>query len=132
MSRYVSVAIEGFALDEVAHGLDKLGLSVERSEMPGEQVMLEGSLECAGEPVDLRLPPGTVGAVEDFGFVVRDGAIALVCGDVDRRLLERELVGPLRGQVVEARARQIAAQTGAKVDVEVERDGTRRIKLRRS
>jgi hypothetical protein len=70
VSRYVHVAAPCLTvMSEVAEGLAALELPVQRERKP---VMLEGSVECAGEPVELRLPAGTLDAVEDFGFVRTD------------------------------------------------------------
>lgn len=129
MSRYVQVAAPALHdLEEVARGLAALGLSVERGRGP---VMLEGSLECDGEPVDLRLAAGTLDSVEDFGFVRRDDGVHLVCGELDRDLLLGSLLAPLRQVVAEARVRQAAADAGLQVEQTTEVDGQRRLVLRR-
>lgn len=129
MSRYVAVALDLGTLEEVHAALIALELPAQRE--AGGQVMLEGSLECAGEPVDIRLDEGVAGAVEDFGFVVSGDGISLVCGDVDRRLLERTLVPRLRAAVAEQRARAHADARGMDVETSTEVDGTRRIRLKR-
>ena len=125
MSRYQRVELAPQTRDELAAALAELGLVPEWAD-PALGLMLAGSLECAGEPVDLRLPAGTLGAVEDLGFILADGQLALVCGELDRNLLTRRLVTPL---VAAARARSFAA-----ADLEVEEslaaDGTRRLQLR--
>jgi hypothetical protein len=127
MSRYQRVELAPLTRDELAAGLAELGLTATWAD-PAVGLMLAGSLECAGEPVDVRLPPGTLGAVEDFGFVLADGA-ALICGELDRTLLAGRLIAPLVAAVAVARARRFAA--GADLDVEevVEVDGTRRLRL---
>jgi hypothetical protein len=121
VSRYVAVTLEIHGLDEVAAGLRRLGLVFERGR---ERVMLEGSLECTGEPVDIRLAAGTLDAVEDFGFV-RDGdRVRLVCGELDAERLQQELLVPLRAAVVQQRLEA----AGLRVDaVEVGPDGVHRI-----
>jgi len=129
MSRYVTVAVTAANLDELFGALRALGL--EPQYQSGEQVMLDGTLECAGEPVDLRVAPGPFDTVEDFGFVVADGGVALVCGDVDRRRLERGLVPALSAEVAQARAVASAKASGAQVELVREADGTRRIKITR-
>src|SRR5690606_37983141 len=82
MSRYVSVDLS-LALptghDALRDLLETLGLSV----VPGP-VSLTGSLECQGEPVDLKIDPGPYGTIEDFGFVLQPRA-RLVCGELDKR-----------------------------------------------
>ncbi len=99
MSRYVSVAVASRSCSEMLAGLEALGLCPETGD--GHLLMLEGSLECAGEPVELRFDAGTCGSVEDFGFVRNsEGAYQLVCGEVDRALLERELLEHLHQQLV--------------------------------
>jgi hypothetical protein len=130
VSRYVYVPAAALAdLDEVAAALAVLGLPVERSHRP---VMLEGSFECPGEPVDLRLPAGTLDAVEDFGFVrTADGPLRLVCAELDRTLLVERLLGPLHTAVTEARVRAAAAQAGLELEQATLADGHRRLVLRR-
>ena len=121
MSRYVAVALELHSLDEVAAGLQGLGLAFHHGR---QRVMLEGSLECAGEPVDIRLAAGTLDAVEDFGFVCDAGAIRLVCGELDAERLQHDLLVPLRAAVVQQRVEA----AGMRIDaVEVGPDGVHRI-----
>lgn len=129
MSRYVRVPATAVrSLDEVAAGLLHLGLPMQRGRRP---VMLEGSIECSGEPVDLRLPSGTLGSVEDFGFVTSEGGPVLVCGEYDRELLEQTLLAPLLRAVTELRVRHAAAEAGLQIEQTTEVDGQRRIVLRR-
>lgn len=129
MSRYVSVQVAA-SLDEVRAAVASLDLEVQSG--PGnETLMLDGSLECAGEPVHLRFEAGTLNSVEDFGFRLDDQGVVLVCGDVDRNVLERELLAPLRAALVKARLEAEAKATGGTVQEIVEADGTRRIVLRR-
>jgi hypothetical protein len=130
MSRYVHVpAITLADLQEVATTLAAMGLPVERGRGP---VMLEGSFECPGEPVDLRLPAGTLDAVEDFGFVrTAEGPLRLVCGELDRALLVERLLGPLKLAVTEARVRAAASHAGLELEQATEADGRRRLVLRR-
>ena len=129
MSRYVQVAATALTdLDEVARALATLGLPFQRGERG--PVMLEGSFECPGEPVDLRLPPGTLDAIEDFGFVrAPDGTLHLVCGELDRTLLESRLLPPLRTAVTEARIH--AAATRAGLELVPTTEEPRRLILRR-
>ena len=98
MSRYVSVALAGVTLGEVTAALQELGLA----HQVGER-LLEGSLECAGEPVTVRCPDGIAGTVEDFGFRVDDGTLTLVCGELDRDRLETTLVPRLREAIAKMR-----------------------------
>jgi hypothetical protein len=130
MSRYVSVALAPSRREDLLAALAALGLEAELA-APGDAVMLEGSLECAGEPVEIRLPPGTLGAVEDFGFVRRDDAYVLVCGELDRTRLERDLVPKLRNQATVERLRAAAQAHGAQIEEHVEPDGTRRLLIKR-
>lgn len=93
--------------------------------------MLEGSIECPGEPVDLRLPAGTLDAVEDFGFVVEPDGVRLVCGELDRPLLQERLLAPLELALGEQTVRRAAAEAGLEVEQTTEVDGRRRLVLRR-
>lgn len=111
VSRYVHVAMGAVVLEEVAAALTALELPHTR----GEQ-MLSGSLECTGEPVALRIEPGPVGAVEDLGFVVEAGTLRMVCGELDRALLEAELLPRIQAEI--ARARVHAAGTDAGLEIE--------------
>jgi hypothetical protein len=129
VSRYQHLGLVPCTRDELAAGLAALGLAPEVAD-PTLGLMLAGSLECAGEPVDLRLPAGTLGAVEDFGFIVGGAAPALVCGEYDRARLERALVAPLTQEVAAARARRAAAAAGLELDEDLLADGTRRLRLR--
>lgn len=97
----------------------------------GRRIMLEGSLECAGQPVDLRLIAGILGTVEDFGFVVQGGKLSLVCGDVDLKGLERDLLSPLTAQLAAAQLAAVSGALGIENEIIVEADGTRRIVVRR-
>ncbi len=117
------------SLDEVQRGLAALGLTAERGR---GQRMLQGSLECPGEPVDLRLPAGTMDAVEDFGFVEHADGLRLVCGELDEAVLERQLLAPLRAAVAELRVTGAAEQAGLTVETTTESDGRRRLVLRRT
>jgi hypothetical protein len=127
MSRYQRLALSPLTRDELATGLAALGLAAEWS-APDTQIDLHGSLECAGEPVDVRLPAGTLGSVEDLGFLLAP-SFALVCGEFDRALLERRLLAPLTQAVATARARAAADAAGLTVDEHLEADGTRRLVL---
>ncbi len=128
MSRYQRVELAPQTRDELAAALAALGLVPEWAD-PNVGLMLTGSLECAGEPVDLRLPAGTLGAVEDLGFVLAPTGLALVCGELDRNLLARRLLTPLLAQVAAARARSFAAAAGLDLEESVQADGTRRLRL---
>lgn len=115
MSRYVHVAMGAVALDEIAAALGELDLA----HLRGEQ-MLQGSLECTGEPVALRVAPGPFGTIEDFGFVIDDGTVRLVCGELDRARLEADLVPRLHAAI--ARARVVAAGQDAGLNVRTDAD----------
>ncbi len=130
MSRYVQVQTELRALTEVEAGLRALGLAPARAEYP-RGLSLAGSLECSGEPVDLRLPAGSAGSVEDFGWRSEsDGRLTLICGEPDRDHLEKALLGPLRAALAAQRARTAAKAAGLEVDEEVDADGALRLKIR--
>ena len=131
MSRYVRVETSARTLDELAAALAALELIVERGQA-GARLMLQGSLECAGEPVDLRLPAGAAGSVEDFGWRREDtGALTLICGEPDRDHLEVALLRPLRRELATTRARAAASAAGLEVEEEGDADGALRLKLRR-
>lgn len=115
-------------LDEVRAGLEAMKLTVQQAR---GRVMLEGSIECSGEPVDLRLPAGTLDTVEDFGFVLEQGQVRLVCGELDRTLLEQNLLTPMRAALAEGRVRQAADEAGLEVEAVEQTEGGRRLVLRR-
>jgi hypothetical protein len=100
VSRYVEVALGEWTLAEVAAALTALGLA----HQAGEQ-LLDGSLECAGEPVHVRVEPAPLDAVEDLGFRLDEGRLALVCGELDRDRLVADLLPRLRAAVAEVRLR---------------------------
>jgi hypothetical protein len=132
MSRYVQVKTELRSLAEVEEGLAALGLRPTRADYP-RGLSLAGSIECAGEPVDLRLPAGSAGSVEDFGWRVgTDGTLTLVCGEPDREHLDSALLAPLRAAIAANQARAAAKAAGLEVEEELDVDGTLRLKLRRS
>ncbi len=129
MSRYVQITTELRNLEEVVAGLKALGLDPLRAEL-AQGLSLAGSLECAGEPVDLRLPAGTANSVEDFGWRQEpDGALTLICGEPDREHLQTKLLGPLRAVIAATRARVAADAAGLCVSEELDADGTLRLKL---
>lgn len=132
MSRYQTIALSlgASTKPELIAGLCELGLDPEQAEFADDRVMLHGSLECAGEPVDLRMPAGALGSVEDFGLALADGRWRLICGEVDRKLLERRLVEPLGQALVLLRAREAAERADLALSESVEPDGTRRLRLR--
>lgn len=118
MSRYVHVTLGALTLDEVAAALKRLDIPHARGEL-----MLEGSLECVGEPVAIRIEPAPVGAVEDLGFIVEGGELRLVCGELDRALLERDVLPRVRAEVTATRVRTAAQKAGLQIE-EVARSGS--------
>ncbi|MEM6294595.1 MAG: hypothetical protein AAGA54_25195 [Myxococcota bacterium] len=127
MSRYVQIELRGATLDGIEAALRQLSLPVER---PPRRVRLQGSLECVGDPVDLRLPAGTFDTVEDFGFALERGVVRLICGELDRSLLDETLLPDLERARAEATVRTAAGVAGMRVtDTLVEPDGTRRVVL---
>lgn len=132
MSRYQTIALSlgTSAKPELIAGLLELGLHPELGEFADDRVMLRASLECAGEPVDIRLAAGELGSIEDFGLAIAEGRWRLICGDVDRKLLERRLIDPLGQALALLRARQAAARADLALSESVEPDGTRRLRLR--
>ena len=131
MSRYVRVDLDLRELTrpELQTALAALGLAAEVAEIPGG-LMLDGNFECAGEPVDLRLPAGTLGAAGDFGLRQDAGAFVLVCGEHDRAVLAERLVAPLTRALAAARVRAAATAAGLDVDTTQAADGTLRLRLR--
>lgn len=127
MSRYVHIELKATSLDAVEAAMVALKLPYIR---PRRRVRLEGSLECTGDPVDIRLDAGVCDTVEDFGFVVNDGVLRLVCGELDQAQLEGALLPKLR-QATAAQAIELAAvEHGLTVrDTTVDADGTRRLIL---
>lgn len=132
MSRYVHLNLDLTSLDQVADGLRALDIAFEHGR---EQVMLRGSLECAGEPVDIRVHAGVLDAIEDFGFVLEERrgrpSVRLVCGELDRSLLEERLVRPVMQHVAAQAVEQAAAREGLEVVRERTMDGAERIVVKR-
>ncbi len=131
MSRYVRLALPAAERVDVASALAAMGLEFEQGDVD-EPLPLRGSLECAPEPVDFKLAAGALGSVEDFGIVLASSpsgevALELTCGDVDRTLLERELL-PRLGQ--ELRAHQSMRLLKAQgLHCRIERDGTQEVRV---
>lgn len=122
MSRYVEVALALVDLDEAAAALASLGMVVERAE---GGLMLRGGLECTGAPVELRVAAGPFDTVEDFGLArSRDGALVLVCGELDRSRLEAQLVPAMTDAIA-------AARIGTSADLEVVATEGARVVVRR-
>lgn len=125
MSRFVEVELALGSLDEVARALAAIGVAFERT---GEPLLLEGGIECGDVPVLLRIAAGTCGSVEPLGFVAGAGGIAvLVCGEPDRRRLERDLITPLVAEVSRAR---LSADPTLEVETIAATDGTIRVRVR--
>jgi hypothetical protein len=132
MSRYVQVPLDLDATrrEDLVAALAALGIAAQTGP-PGEPILLTPSLECAGEPVDVRIRALDAGSVEDVGFTCGPDRVRLVCGEPDRAALERQLLDPLRREVAVARASRVARAQGLSVEQHVEADGTRRLVLRR-
>lgn len=124
MSRFVQLELGLGTLDEVAAALERLGAAVERGDGPRA---LRGGIECGDEPVILRVAAGAFDAVEDFGFVANAaGQAVLVCGEPDRRHLERRLLPELSGALAQDR---IAAEQGLEL-IAIERSSDGAVRLR--
>lgn len=131
MSRYVRIDTQLRDLAEVDAALRALGAATERADEPAG-LMLPGSLECAGEPVDLRVAAGAFASVEGFGLRVEaDGSLALICGEPDREHLGIHLMGPLRQAIARARAERAAAREGLRIDEVTDERGVVHLHLRR-
>jgi len=111
MSRYVRLDLPLHTLSDVRECLERLKIPFEAG-----PVALEGTFECSGEPVALRLLAGSFDAVQDFGFVA-DPTPRLVCGELDRRLLAAELLPRLVRDHVDHRL-HLALRSN---DLEIER-----------
>jgi hypothetical protein len=132
MSRYVRVQLRVSELSTIAFGLQQLGIAFEHGH---DRVMLQGSLECSGDPVDLRVEAGVGGSVEDFGFCLVDAGtqttVELVCGEIDRHQLERTVLAPLLSAVASETVRRSATQAGLEVSPFIDASGQRRLVLKR-
>lgn len=127
MSRYVHIELRATSLDAVEAALRSMSLPYVR---PRRRVRLEGSLECTGDPVDIRLEAGVCDTVEDFGFVVEGGALRLVCGELDQSQLEETLLPKLRqATAVETIERAAVGRGIAVLEAAADADGTRRLIL---
>lgn len=127
MSRYVHIELRATTLEAVELALRTLALPYAR---PRRRVRLQGSLECTGDPVDIRLEAGILDTVEDFGFAVDDGVLRLICGELDEAQLQAELLPKLRQSIAEQRVQHSVAQDGLSlVGSHTEPDGTRRLIL---
>jgi len=131
MSRYVRLDLGAreLARADLLAALAELGLRAEVAEIPGG-LMLDGNFECAGEPVDVRLPAGALTTVADFGLRAEAGTFVLVCGEHDRALLAERLVAPLTRTLTAARVRAAATAAGLDVETTQAADGTLRLRVR--
>ncbi len=116
VSRYVRMELSAVSLAEVEASLTRLGIAYARG-----PVLLRGSVECVGDPVDLRLDARPHGAVEDFGFAQRGTTLELVCGELDRDHLSRTLLTRVVHDIRTHAVRNVAERLG----LAVEADGTR-------
>lgn len=124
MSRFVQVELALGTLDEVERALAGLGVVVERGDGPRA---LRGGIECGDEPVAMRIAAGAFDAVEDFGFVADDaGQAVLVCGEPDRRHLQRRLLPELSAALAQLR---VAHEQGLEV-IAIERSTDGAVRLR--
>ncbi|MEZ4454687.1 MAG: hypothetical protein R3B09_34870 [Nannocystaceae bacterium] len=131
MSRYVRIDTQLRDLAEVDAALRSLGATPTLADEPAG-LMLQGSLECAGEPVDLRLEAGAFGSVEDLGLRREaSGELVLICGEPDREHLAVHLLAPLRVAIARARAERAAEREGLAVDAVADEHGVVRLHLRR-
>lgn len=127
MSRYVHIELRATTLEAVEDALRVLALPYAR---PRRRVRLRGSLECTGDPVDIRLEAGLLDTVEDFGFAVDDGVLRLICGELDETSLRDALLPKLRHAIAQQRVEQTVSHEGLTVvGSRVEADGTRRVIL---
>lgn len=104
MSRYTTVVVERATAEAVAQALADLGIKIQ-SNPQGRAIMLDDTFECAGEPVDLRVDAGPMGTIEDFGFRTQGNRLELVCGELDQKIIERDLLPRLRTRLADQRLR---------------------------
>lgn len=118
MSRYVRLdaAPRQVERDDLTRALVALGLAPRVGEIPGA-LMLAGSFECAGEPVDLAVDAEVLGAIAEVGLRRTPEGWQLVCGEHDRALLRDRLLGPLQRELAAARVRAAAAAAGLDLEV---------------
>ena len=128
MSRYLHLELSHITLEELPSALEFFKIPHEIAHA-GELLTLEGSLECVGDPVQIRLPSGSCNTVEDYGFVLVEGKLHLICGEYDRRLLQDTLIHPLSQHIMLKRAQKLATKNGMHIEDTLEIDGTRRIRL---
>jgi hypothetical protein len=105
MSRHVHLALPDVTLDEVCAALEELSIAHARGELE-----LPGSLECASEPVAVRITGAQLGAVEEVGIAIEGGRLRLVCGEVDRAI-GADLGERVLATVVAARLRGLPGTT---------------------
>ncbi len=134
MSKYVQlpecIAIE--SRQELIQALKALGLKQDQDffhAKTSRKIMLEGSLECAGEPVDLRICREVLGNVEDFGFVIKNQELQLICGELDQKVLNEAILVPLKKHLIHSRL-ESRAETEQSLEVEDQIKGSQRIRLR--
>jgi len=121
MSRYVHLDLPVEDRAELTRALDALG--VPYTTAGAEGLLLDGSLECAGEPVDVRIAPEVFGTIQDWGLRRAARTIEVVCGDTDRRHLTQTVLPRILAQVTAARLEAAGHRTRHVVDA----DGTHRL-----
>ncbi|RMG93747.1 MAG: hypothetical protein D6705_17830 [Deltaproteobacteria bacterium] len=121
MSQYVHVDVPIESREELLAALSACGLVHQVAGAEG--LVLEGSVECAGDPVDVRVAPEAAETVQDWGFSYENGRVMLVCADVDRPRLERQIVPRITAEIVRARLTAAGHHTRTVVDA----DGRHRI-----
>jgi hypothetical protein len=131
VSRYVHVTVASISFDELCSALEALGIAYDRAEV-GRPLLIRGGVECGAEPGEVRCAAGELGSVQEFGFRhdADTSELLLLCGELDRELLEARLLGPLRSRVLASRIARIGAAQEVEVASTLERDGLHRIVVR--
>jgi hypothetical protein len=132
MSRYFEIKLQASPItrNDLEALFQLLNLSSEWAQS-SEQVLLSGSLECAGEPVDVRIAAGALGSIQDFGFRQNGHAYELVCGEFDRTTLATTLRAALDRVFAQATVEASLRNTAFRSEkVELENGETRYIVVR--
>ena len=125
MSRFVEVRLQAPTLEPVLQALTVIGVRWERGDEP---LLLAGGLECADEPVDVKILRDGWNTASDFGLSLAAGDVRLLCGEHDLPVLTRTLLPRLRAELARAAlARTTELEVGQVLETT---DGRLRLSLR--